>query len=905
MATPNETFEETRLKVLAWLNGTQYAATSLRALDGGQSNFTYHARLLTPLEDGTTDVLVKHSEPYMARHSTNSVTINRCLVEAVCLSELKSAEVQLNGLDSAKYIVRTPKCFRYDHETKTQILEYLPGVVDLKAYMLNHFPSPTPRSLEPQCHNIGKALAEYMVKFHSEARKAFLRRDEEPNIEPFPTLRVGLKYSGDMQALKHMINYDWLLERIDQFPDVLSEARGIFLQVKEEALKELSSELGLTAIHGDFCPQNILLPDKPLDADGETSLFVVDWENAQLGVESLDHGEMIGELYALWLYKRIDAGLWTIRGYAEGLGPQSETFAWRLALQVGVHLLSFGTIAPGWGTHAQAGDVARHGRDIIVNAWHKNREWFEASDLACLFTGVVQPRRHKMAFIVAAIAVAVVYVVVTCIYRLYLSPLAKFPGPKIAALTPWYNGYHDLVNGGQYIWVIEEMHRKYGPIVRTRPDTIHVNDPAFIETLYSQSPKHRRERHHTILQTMQAPGSILATKDHDLHRRRRAVLNPYFSSQNVRRLSPVIDSTLKNLLRRMEGWAKTGEPAAMNRAYRAATKDVIQAYCFGDGERCLDMEDCNAAFFDIITPQRVCHLGTHVYWLAVLMANLPPVIMTTLLPRVGVFATFMIGLNAQIDQIKQAEKLPANKTIFHEILRSDIPDSEKETKRMADEAMVLVIAGSETTASTLCAITYHLLADPSFMARLKAEIEPIMPDPNQLPDPSKLNNLPFMNALIQEAIRLYPGASHRQDRIAPDEDLVYKRPDGTIFTIPAGTGIGMTAPLVNRNPDLYPNPLEFRPDRYLEQPGLAAYQFSFSKGTRQCVGINLAYQELQIFTAGIFRKYSAYDPSKDRQGGPTLELYKTKREDVSIYSDYITFGQYPGSEGLRLIIREE
>ncbi|KAL6365783.1 hypothetical protein LRP88_00358 [Fusarium phalaenopsidis] len=509
-----------------------------------------------------------------------------------------------------------------------------------------------------------------------------------------------------------------------------------------------------------------------------------------------------------------------------------------------------------------------------------------------------------MGYLVLAAAAAVTYGVVVCVYRLYFSPLAKFPGPKIAAVTSWYNGYHDLVSGGQYIWAIEEMHRKYGPIVRTRPDTIHVNDPAFIEKLYSQSPKHRRERHSTILGTMQADGSILATKDHDLHRRRRAVLNPFFSSQNVKRLSPVINGILFNLLRRMEGWAKAGQPVKLNSAYRAATKDVIQAYALGDGEMCLDMEDCNTAFFDVFTPQRVCHLGTHAFWLAYLMANLPPVIMTTLLPRVGVFATFMINLNAEIDQIKQAEKLPEGKTIFHEILRSDIPSSEKETPRLADEAMVLVIAGSETTASTLAAITYHLLADPSLMARLRVELERAMPDVNEIPDPSTLNGLQFLNALIQEAIRLYPGASHRQDRVAPDEDLVYQRPDGQTFVIPAGTGVGMTAPLVNRNPDLYPNPLEFRPDRYLENPGLAAYQFAFSKGTRQCIGINLAYQELQTFVAGIFRKYDVYDTSKDKQCSPTMELYKTREEDVAIYSDYVTFGQYPGSQGLRVIIRE-
>jgi hypothetical protein len=134
---------------------------------------------------------------------------------------------------------------------------------------------------------------------------------------------------------------------------------------------------------------------------------------------------------------------------------------------------------------------------------------------------------------------------------------------------------------------------------------------------------------------------MLATVDHDFHRKRRTVLNPYFSQQNVRRLEPMINDTLAALLYRMDGWAKIGTPTQMNIAFRAATKDIIQAYAFGEGKKCLDMEDCNVAFFGIMTPQRVCHLGTYVYWLAAIMANLPPSITIALIPRVAVFARFM------------------------------------------------------------------------------------------------------------------------------------------------------------------------------------------------------------------------------------------------------------------------
>ncbi|KAF5020302.1 hypothetical protein F66182_7678 [Fusarium sp. NRRL 66182] len=384
--------DQIRQQVFTWLNATPFAAASLESLTGGQANFTYRARLLRPLQDGTTDVVVKHGEPYMARHPANEITIDRCDVEAECLAEMAANEVHAGQSDSTIYTVRTTKAYTYDTETKNLVLEYLPNVVDLKTFSLNHFPCSTPRYLQQPTHNLGKALAEYMAKFHEMTREAVRGRAASPDVSPLTKFSTVLDGSDKMQALKHWINYDWLMDRVDQFPDILTEAKEIFMQVKQMALQELTSS-DLTIIHGDYYPQNILQDDSPLQAGTERTLFVVDWENAQLGVPSMDHGGMMGEMYVLWLYKHMDAGLWMVQGYAEGLGPRSEAQAWRVALQMGVHLVSFGTLASGWGTPTEVENMARLGRDMIVKAWNKDRDWFEQSELACLFSGTVREKR--------------------------------------------------------------------------------------------------------------------------------------------------------------------------------------------------------------------------------------------------------------------------------------------------------------------------------------------------------------------------------------------------------------------------------------------------------------------------------------------------------------------------------
>lgn len=96
-----------------------------------------------------------------------------------------------------------------------------------------------------------------------------------------------------------------------------------------------------------------------------------------------------------------------------------------------------------------------------------------------------------MGFILSFLSYALVPVLAWTLYgaywRLYLSPIAKFPGRKLAALSFWYEFYYDVVKGGAYVYEIERMHEEFGPIVRINPYelSIHDTDVEFMNRLYA------------------------------------------------------------------------------------------------------------------------------------------------------------------------------------------------------------------------------------------------------------------------------------------------------------------------------------------------------------------------------------------------------------------------------------
>ena len=174
------------------------------------------------------------------------------------------------------------------------------------------------------------------------------------------------------------------------------------------------------------------------------------------------------------------------------------------------------------------------------------------------------------------------------------------------------------------------------------------------------------------------------------------------------------------------------------------------------------------------------------------------------------------------------------RTIFHTVLDSALPPSEKTVARITDEAFVMVVAGGETTAKTLTNAVYHLLANPLWLKTVLAELDQIMPDPSKLASFTELEHLPNLTAAIKETLRISSPVTNRVQVLDPENEMMYDN-----WAIPKGTPVSMSVPGIHLDPDVYPEPHIFNPGRFLDEKTAKRanqYYMPFHRGTRNCVG---------------------------------------------------------------------
>ncbi|PQE06880.1 Trichodiene oxygenase protein [Rutstroemia sp. NJR-2017a BVV2] len=472
-------------------------------------------------------------------------------------------------------------------------------------------------------------------------------------------------------------------------------------------------------------------------------------------------------------------------------------------------------------------------------------------------------------------ATIIIYFGSLAFYRLFLHPLARFPGPRLAAITRYYEAYYDIVKNGQYTFKIVEMHKKYGTIpslhdlsfidtdcgsiIRISPYELHVIDPDFFEKLYRQDG--RWDKYAWALNGFSAGGATICTADHDVHKARRLPLNPFFSQAQVANKQSLIRRHVQKFCDRISQLSETEQIVNLGAAMSAFTRDVSTEFILGKTYNSLDKEDFDVGMTNVFQGSgHIWRITKHITWFGPTMKAIPmDWVMKIADEGTKAFFRYLKETTQDTKELLNTialsdSKDKAPRTIVHEILDSSLPAKDKEFDRVFDDVATVIGAGFETTASVLRLIIFHVFNDAEILQRLRKELHSASIFSSDETDLKKLEQLLYLTSILMEGMRLSPAIATRSARIAPDRDLTYEE-----WRIPAGTPIGMTTLLIHTDEKIYPDPLRFNPGRWMDLDTRRKNDKTyapFSRGTRICLGMNLAWAEMYMLLAALVQRFN-------------------------------------------------
>ena len=378
-------------------------------------------------------------------------------------------------------------------------------------------------------------------------------------------------------------------------------------------------------------------------------------------------------------------------------------------------------------------------------------------------------------------------------------------------------------------------------------------------------------------------------------------MNPFFSKASIRTLEPLLVRKVDRLCARLQESCNTHRGISLTHAFVALTLDIISRVCFGYAYGCLEQEDFAPKFYeDMVSSSRTVHFVRQFPWVFQIIASFPKLASQKTANGMLAAKKRQVELMQQVTDVlnrhTRGVKPPGEAfTVFDAMLDADVPPHEKTSSRLTAEAQTLTAAGSLTTANTLDATIYYLLANPTCLACLRQELDVAIPNPKMLPSTAELEKLPYLTAVIHEALRLGKGVPHRLARVSPD--VSYRYGD---WVIPRAAPISMSSIGILEHPEIFPDPHSFIPERWLpfdapEVRHRRKYLIVFGGGSRMCLGLNLAWAELYLTVAAVVRRL-----------GGRLRLDNVEFErDIKIVVD--GFNPLPSrdSKGLRVFVSTE
>nr|ABI63602.1 cytochrome P450 CYP3A70 [Macropus giganteus]ADR00354.1 cytochrome P450 CYP3A70 [Macropus giganteus] len=351
--------------------------------------------------------------------------------------------------------------------------------------------------------------------------------------------------------------------------------------------------------------------------------------------------------------------------------------------------------------------------------------------------------------------------------------------------------------------------------------------------------------------------SAISIAEDDQWKRIRTILSPTFTSGKLKEMFPIIKQYGDVLVKNMGKEAEKSKPVSLKDIFGAYSMDVITSTSFGVKTDSLNNQDDpfvreirKLIKFNFLDP------------LLLTVSIFPFVIPLLKKMDVTIFPKETLDfLTKSIKKIKEDRKKNSqkNRVDFLQLMMDSQTSKNSEMHSQKDlsddeilaQSVIFIFAGYETTSSVLCFLFYHLATHPEIQQKLQGEIDAVLPNKEAVTYDA-LVQMEYLDMVIHEILRLYPIAG-RIERVAK------KTVEINGVKIPKGTVVMVSPFVLHRDPDYWPEPEEFRPERFSKEnrESMNPYVYlPFGAGPRNCIGRRFALMSMKVATSLVLQEFS-------------------------------------------------
>ncbi|KAI2890088.1 hypothetical protein CBS76997_6479 [Aspergillus niger] len=458
-------------------------------------------------------------------------------------------------------------------------------------------------------------------------------------------------------------------------------------------------------------------------------------------------------------------------------------------------------------------------------------------------------------------ATAVAIWVLQIAYKLLRSPLRHIPGPLYTRVTRLPLKFSIVT--GRRIYFIHNLHQKYGPVVRIAPDEVSVSSLPEFKEIHRVGSAFLKTPWYQKFAWDRNPG-LFTMRDPKEHAARRKLFARVFSKSDLRRTwEPEVKDKVQLAVSQIRGELLRDGISDILKWWTFLATDVSGHLMFGESFDMLQYEKVSyQSDYPCMRGSANCQKNEYIN---VLESTMMGSGINVELPIVGLLGRYVPLASCQAmfrpsDYLTEygrraVSNSRTNSNSTRNIFTGMLNESEKASSMLSEEDVVieagnLIVAGSDTTAVTLTYLVWAVLSQPTLQHDLEEEVSALDPNYNE----AALEELPLLNAVITETLRLYGAAPGSLPRSVPNGGATFCG-----YHVPQGATVSTQSYTIHRDEELYPDPETFDATRWLGGHGngsdVAKQALSpFGYGTRVCLGVHLAWMELRLAATEFFRE---------------------------------------------------